>query len=36
MRQGWVTPPVLGGAQPPPRKPVAAFRDLMSELAGDR
>lgn len=36
VRQGWVTPPASSGPQAPPRKPVAAFADLMRELAGDR
>lgn len=36
VRQGWITPPVLGGTQAPPRKPVAAFADLMREMAADR
>jgi antitoxin (DNA-binding transcriptional repressor) of toxin-antitoxin stability system len=36
VREGWLTPGVLVGAGPPPRKPVAAFRDLMDELHRDR
>jgi len=36
VRQGWITPPALAGTQPPPRKPVARFADLMRELTGDR
>jgi antitoxin (DNA-binding transcriptional repressor) of toxin-antitoxin stability system len=36
VRAGWLTPPVLGGHIPPPRKPVMAFRDLVKELQQDR
>jgi len=36
VRQGWVTPPALAGGDAPPRKPVMAFRDLMTELRKDR
>jgi len=36
MRRGWVTPPALVGAAPPPRKPIMAFRALMEELQRDR
>ena len=36
VRQGWVTPPGLGGSGMPPRKAVAAFRTLMEELRHDR
>jgi antitoxin (DNA-binding transcriptional repressor) of toxin-antitoxin stability system len=36
MRRGWVTPPALVGAAPPPRKPIMAFRALMAELQRDR
>jgi antitoxin (DNA-binding transcriptional repressor) of toxin-antitoxin stability system len=36
VREGWLTPGVRVGAGPPPRKPVAAFRDLMDELHRDR
>src|SRR5258705_12278805 len=35
VREGWLTPPTLTGG-PPPRKPVASFRDLMGELRQDR
>lgn len=35
VREGWLTPPTLAGG-PPPRKPVAPFRDLMRELRQDR
>jgi antitoxin (DNA-binding transcriptional repressor) of toxin-antitoxin stability system len=36
VRAGWLTPPVLAGHGPPPRKPVMAFRDLAKELQQDR
>ena len=36
VRQGWVTPPALAAAGPPPRKPVMLFRDLLRELERDR
>ena len=36
VRAGWLTPPVLAGRGPPPRKPIMAFRDLEKELQQDR
>lgn len=36
VRAGWLTPPVLAGDRPPPRKPIMAFRDLAKELQQDR
>ena len=36
VRAGWLTPPVLAGHSPPPRKPIMAFRDLAKELQQDR
>ena len=36
VREGWLTPAVLAGTGPPPRKPVMAFRDLMKDLRQDR
>jgi antitoxin (DNA-binding transcriptional repressor) of toxin-antitoxin stability system len=36
VRQGWLTPSVRVRTGPPPRKPVAAFRDLIEELRRDR
>jgi antitoxin (DNA-binding transcriptional repressor) of toxin-antitoxin stability system len=36
VRQGWITPPALAAAGPPPRKPVMLFRDLLRELERDR
>jgi len=36
VRRGWLTPPVGGKPDPPPRKPVASLQELLDELAGDR
>jgi antitoxin (DNA-binding transcriptional repressor) of toxin-antitoxin stability system len=36
VREGWLTPPVLAGSGPPPRKPVMALRELMQDLQQDR
>ncbi len=36
VRQGWITPPVLPGAEPPPRQPIMTLRQLLRELAHDR
>ncbi len=36
VREGWITPPALAGGEPPPRKPIMAFRDLMADLRRDR
>jgi antitoxin (DNA-binding transcriptional repressor) of toxin-antitoxin stability system len=36
VRNGWVSPPVLTGRSPPPRKPVTTFRQLMREVQRDR
>ena len=36
VREGWVTPPIFGGGDPPPRKPVMPFRELMAELGRSR
>ena len=33
---GFLTAPALSGHNPPPRKPIMAFRDLMTELQQDR
>ena len=35
VREGWLTPPVIVGGEPP-RQPVMAFRDLMVDLQRDR
>jgi antitoxin (DNA-binding transcriptional repressor) of toxin-antitoxin stability system len=36
VRRGWIAPPVLPGADPPPRQPVTTLRQLLRELAQDR
>jgi antitoxin (DNA-binding transcriptional repressor) of toxin-antitoxin stability system len=36
VREGWLTPATLAGGNPPPRKPIMAFRDLINELQQDR
>ncbi len=36
MRKGWLTPPAVTGAQPPPRRPVAPLATLLGELDDDR
>jgi antitoxin (DNA-binding transcriptional repressor) of toxin-antitoxin stability system len=36
VREGFLTPPALGGEGPPPRKPVSRFSDLMRDLQHDR
>jgi antitoxin (DNA-binding transcriptional repressor) of toxin-antitoxin stability system len=36
VRDGWLTPPLLAGSDPPPRKPLMALRDLMQDLQRDR
>jgi antitoxin (DNA-binding transcriptional repressor) of toxin-antitoxin stability system len=36
VREGWLTPATLVDRQPPPRKPVMRFRELMRELERDR
>ncbi|MCI0585498.1 MAG: prevent-host-death protein [Planctomycetes bacterium] len=36
VREGWVTPPALVGAGPPPRLPVAPLKRILRELEGDR
>ena len=37
VRRGWLTPPVLPGAEKlPTSEPVAPLQDLLSELDGDR
>jgi antitoxin (DNA-binding transcriptional repressor) of toxin-antitoxin stability system len=36
VREGWITPPALAAPDMPPRKPIAAFRELMQELERDR
>ena len=36
FRQGWITPPVLIGREPPARKPVMKIDELLSCLQHDR
>ena len=36
VRQGWLTPPLVGGEDQPARAPVARFDTLMAELDQDR
>jgi antitoxin (DNA-binding transcriptional repressor) of toxin-antitoxin stability system len=36
VRSGWITPPALADTEPPPRRPVMRFRELMEELQHDR
>ena len=36
VRRGWITPPALAAAGPPPRKPVMPLRDLLRDLEQDR
>jgi antitoxin (DNA-binding transcriptional repressor) of toxin-antitoxin stability system len=35
-RQGWITPPILIGREPPARKPVMTIDELLSNLQRDR
>jgi antitoxin (DNA-binding transcriptional repressor) of toxin-antitoxin stability system len=36
VREGWLTPAVQAGGDPPPSRPIMAFRDLLKELQHDR
>ncbi len=36
VRQGWITSPTMVREEPPPRAPVARFKDLLRELGQDR
>jgi antitoxin (DNA-binding transcriptional repressor) of toxin-antitoxin stability system len=36
VREGWLTPAKVHSADPPPRKPVAPFEELMDDLRRDR
>lgn len=36
VREGWLTPPTIGGSDAPPRAPVAKLRLLLKELDRDR
>lgn len=35
-RQGWITPPILVGREPPARQPVMTIDELLSDLSRDR
>jgi antitoxin (DNA-binding transcriptional repressor) of toxin-antitoxin stability system len=35
-RQGWITPPVLIGREPPVRQPVMTIDELLGDLQRDR
>jgi len=36
VREGWLTPPLLGGGPPPAGHPVAPLGELLAELRRDR
>jgi antitoxin (DNA-binding transcriptional repressor) of toxin-antitoxin stability system len=36
VRQGWMTPPISVGREPPARKPVMTIDELLSNLQHDR
>jgi len=36
VREGWVAPPLKASATPPPRAPIAAWRDIARGLDHDR
>ena len=36
VRKGWITPPVLSQSGPPPRAPVAPWKELLDEIEEDR
>jgi len=36
VREGWVRPPTLVEDRPPPRKPVASFSEILSDLGRAR
>jgi antitoxin (DNA-binding transcriptional repressor) of toxin-antitoxin stability system len=36
IREGWITPPANPSREPPPRKPVMKFEELMRELDWSR
>lgn len=36
VREGWLTPPLINSARPPPRKPIMPLHDLLRELQRDR
>jgi len=36
VREGWLSPPFIRDAAPPPRSPVASLAELLAELRLDR
>ena len=36
VRNGWLTPPLIGDRSVPPRKPAAPLDELLEELSADR
>jgi antitoxin (DNA-binding transcriptional repressor) of toxin-antitoxin stability system len=36
VREGWVTPPMIVSAEPPPRRPIMKLRDLLKDIESDR
>ena len=36
VREGWVTPPMIVSADPPPRRPIMKLRDLLKDIESDR
>jgi antitoxin (DNA-binding transcriptional repressor) of toxin-antitoxin stability system len=36
FRQGWITPPISVGREPPPRKPMMTIDELLNNLQRDR
>jgi antitoxin (DNA-binding transcriptional repressor) of toxin-antitoxin stability system len=36
VREGWLSPPLTAGGDPPPRAPVAPWSDIARGLADDR
>jgi prevent-host-death family protein len=36
LREGWLSPPTNPGTEPPPRRPMVPFEQLMRELERDR
>lgn len=36
VRRGWLRPSLFPHGEPPPRRPVAALADLLTELRADR
>lgn len=36
VRKGWMTPPLVKSSIPPPRVPIAPFKEIIHELQQDR